>query len=48
MGRLVGWVRERAYLRTVLRCTPSWREMARWDRPWALACCTAFQRASCR
>ena len=33
MGRLVSWVGERGYLRTVLQCTPSWREIARRDRP---------------
>ena len=46
-GRLVGWVRERAYLRTVLREMPSWRAISRRESPWILACCTAFQSASC-
>ena len=47
-GRLVGWVRARAYLRTVLRETPNWRAISRRARPWILACCTAFQSANCR
>ncbi len=47
-GRLVGWVRARAYLRTVLRETPNWRAISRRGRPWILACCTAFQSANCR
>ena len=46
-GRLVGWVRARAYLRTVLRETPSWRAISRRARPWTRACCTAFQSANC-
>ena len=44
----MGWVRAWAYLRTVLREIPSWREISRREVPWTLACCTAFQRASCR
>ena len=47
-GRLVGWVRARAYVRTVLRETPNWRAISRMGRPWILACCTAFQSANCR
>ena len=47
-GWLVGWVRARAYLRTVLRETPSWRAIPRRARPWTRVCCTAFQSANCR
>ena len=36
-GRLVGWVRERAYLRTVLREMPRWRAISRRESPWTLA-----------
>ena len=35
-------------MRTVLREMPSWRAISRKESPWTLACCTAFQSASCR
>ena len=45
-GRLVGWVRARPYLRTVLRETPSWRAISRAEAPGS--CLATGCRRGCR